>query len=121
AFQVGGQFSMDVYTTQLALQGLSPRAFEELQREQLALLDLQAGILDSSFLTPDQYRRFIELANQQRQLSYALFEVESFLDSIEVSDEAVAEHYEQNGELYMTQEAASIEYVELRRADVAAG
>ncbi|MBN1239164.1 MAG: SurA N-terminal domain-containing protein, partial [Gammaproteobacteria bacterium] len=118
-FQVGGEFSMDVYTTQLALQGMSPRAFEELQREQLALLDLQSGIADSTFLTPDEYRSYVALANQQRQVSYALFEVDAFLDRVEIDDEAVAAHYEQNAERYMTEEAAAIEYVELRRADVA--
>jgi peptidyl-prolyl cis-trans isomerase D len=119
AFQVGGEFSMDIYTTQLALQGLSPRAFEEMQREQLALLDLQIGIADSTFLTPAEYSRFVELANQQREIAYALFEIDALLEQVDVEDEAIAAHYEQNGDLYMTEEAAAIDYVELRRADVA--
>jgi peptidyl-prolyl cis-trans isomerase D len=119
AFQVGGEFSMDAYAGQLSLQGMSPTAFEELQRERLELLDLQIGIAESTFLTPAEYRRYVELANQQREIAYALFEVDAFADEVEVTDEAVAAHYEENRDRYVTEEAAAIEYVELRRDDVA--
>src|SRR5690606_1893530 len=44
----------------------------------------------------------------------------SFLEGVEITDEQVAEHYQEFSERYMTDEAASIEYIELRRADLAA-
>lgn len=119
-FQVGGEFSFDMLKTQLAFQGISVAAFEEMQRQQLELLDLQNGILNASFVTPDEYARYVELLNQRREISYATFEVASFLDGVEITDEQVAEHYQEFGDRYMTEEAASIEYVELRRADLAA-
>src|SRR5690606_34408302 len=35
AFQIGGQFSFEMLQTQLAFQGISVAAFEEMQRQQL--------------------------------------------------------------------------------------
>lgn len=118
-FQVGGEFSQDAYESQLAFQGMAPAQFEALQREQLELLDLQLGIAGSSFLTPAEFRRYIELVNQRRQIGYALFEVDSFIDQIEISDEQVAAHYEENRDQYMTEEAVALEYVQLRKSDIA--
>jgi|GEM_PF-38748 len=118
-FQVGGEFSFDLLQTQLAFQGISVAAFEEMQREQLELFDLQNGIANAAFVTPDEYQRFVELMNQRREVAYATFELSSFLDGVEVTDEQIAEHYQEFGDRYMTEESASIEYVELRRADIA--
>src|SRR5690606_19138254 len=118
-FQVAGGFSFEMLETQLAFQGLSVAAFEEMQRTQLELLDLQDGLLNSSFVTPNEYQRYVELLNQRREVAYAAFELGSFLDGIEITDEQVAAHYEEFGDRYMTDETAAIEYVELRRADLA--
>jgi len=118
-FQVGGQFSPDAYRGQLALQGLSPASFEELQRRALELRDLQNGVMLSSFVTPAEYRRYVELANQRREIAYALFSVDAFLDRVEVGDDEVAAHYEAHPDAYMTEEAVELEYVELRRSDIA--
>jgi peptidyl-prolyl cis-trans isomerase D len=119
AFQVGGDFNLDAYRTFLANQGLSPAAFEAMQRQQLALVDWQDGIAQSSFLTPNEFRRYIELADQQRQVGYALFEAASFKDKVEVKDDEIATYYDENKDRFMTEEAASLEYIELTRADAA--
>lgn len=120
-FQVGGQFSREAYRGQLAMQGMSPRGFEELQREQIQLQDLETGFVRSAFVTPEEYRRYVELANQRRQIAYASFDVEMFLDQVEITDDDIAAHYEQNADRYMTEEAVELEYVELARADIAQG
>jgi peptidyl-prolyl cis-trans isomerase D len=120
AFQVGGQFSPDVYAARLNSEGLSPTGFERLQRQQMELTELQNGILDSTFLTPAEFRQYIRIFNERRELSYALFAAQDFLDAVEVTDEQVAEHYEANAAQYMSEETVDIEYVELDKATVAA-
>jgi peptidyl-prolyl cis-trans isomerase D len=121
AFQVGGEFSMDLYRARLLNEGLVPTWFEVEQRASLALADLQAGISDSAFLTPSEARRYIELFGQRRQIAYALFGVQSFLEPEAISDEQIAAHYEVSRELYRTEEMVDLEYVRLRQADLAAG
>ncbi|WP_428099935.1 SurA N-terminal domain-containing protein [Candidatus Rariloculus sp.] len=120
AFQVGGQFSMEVYRATLSGQGLTPAGFEALQRRQLALQELQGGIIDTTFLTPAEFRRYIGLVNERREVAYALFSVDDFLDQIEITDDAVTEHHAANGALYMSEETVDLEYIELSRASIAA-
>src|SRR6185295_13460178 len=74
AFKAGDKFSLDMYRALLSQQGMTPATFEALQREELAARDLQTGIVDSTFLTPAEFRRYIELYNQRREIAYALFD-----------------------------------------------
>jgi peptidyl-prolyl cis-trans isomerase D len=120
AFQVDGQFSMDVYQGLLANQGLTPTAFETLQRQSLEVGDLQNGVADSTFLTPAEFRRYIELYNQRREVAYALFDIGAFTSNVTIDDEAIASRYENNQASYQTPESVDLEYIELALADVAA-
>jgi peptidyl-prolyl cis-trans isomerase D len=120
AFQIDGQFSLEVYEGLLANQGLTPASFEALQRESLEVQDLQAGIVDSTFLTPAEFRRYIELYNQRRELAYALFEPAAFTANVTIDDAAIAARYENNQASYQTLETVDLEYIELALADVAA-
>ena len=120
AFQVDGEFSIEIYRGLLANQGLTPTGFEALQREQLEILELQNGIADSAFLTPTEFRRYIELYNQRREVGYALFDVEAFTPAVEIDDAAITEHYQNNQQSYQTVETVDLEYVELAQADIAA-
>jgi peptidyl-prolyl cis-trans isomerase D len=121
AFQVGGQFSIDAYRARLNSQGLTPSGYEAMLRQQLELLELQNGIGASTFLTPAEYRRYIEIFNERRELGFALFSAEDFLAGVEVTDAEVAEHYAANPALYMSEETVDIEYIELDQATLAAG
>jgi|SRR5882672_492036 len=118
-FQVNGQFSKDVYQGLLQNQGFTPAGFEASQRESMELAELQAGIADSTFLTPAEFRRYIELASQRREIAFALFDVEAFVASAAVDEAAVAAHYESNKDSYKTAETVDLEYVELAVADIA--
>lgn len=116
-FQVSGEFSMDVYRSQLMFSGLSPTAFEEQQREQLGLIDLQSGVGVSAFYTPAEFARYIELFEQEREVAYALFPADAFLDRVEVDEAQVLEHYEANKDRFFSEESVDIEYLEFTRAD----
>jgi peptidyl-prolyl cis-trans isomerase D len=120
AFQVDGQFSLEVYEGLLANQGLTPTSFEALQRESLEVQDLQAGIVGSTFLTPAEFRRYIELYNQRRELAYALFDTAAFTANVTIEDAAIAARYDNNQVNYQTLETVDLEYIELALADVAA-
>jgi peptidyl-prolyl cis-trans isomerase D len=115
-----GEFSLDLYRGQLANAGLTPAAFEELQRESLEVGDLQSGIGDSTFLTPAEFRRYIELYNQRREVAYALFDIDAFSANVTVDDAAIAARYESNQASYQTSETVDLQYIELALADVAA-
>jgi peptidyl-prolyl cis-trans isomerase D len=119
AFQVDGQFSFDVYRGLLQNNGLTPTGFETEQRATLELGQLTSGIVDSTFLTPAEFRRYIELYNQRREIGYALFDVAAFGASVTIDDAAIAARYESNQASYQTDETVDLEYIELALADVA--
>lgn len=121
AFQAGGEFSGDVYRARLNANGLTPAGYEALLRRQLALAEIQNGIAASTFLTPAEYRRYIELYNERREIAYALFAIEDFLAQVEIGDEAVAEYHAANASQFMSEETVDLEYVELTLASIAAG
>lgn len=118
-FQVDGEFSIDLYRARLLSQGMSPAAFEAIQRQQLELIELQNGIANSAFYTPTEYRRFIELTRQRREVGYADFAADPFVDGVEISEDEMREHYEENAAQYMTEESVDLEYIELLASDLA--
>jgi peptidyl-prolyl cis-trans isomerase D len=120
AFQIDGVYNDQQAMALLANRGYTPAGFRALQREALEVGDLQNGIVDSSFLTPAEFRRYIELLNQKREVAYALFEIEAFSANIAIDDAAIASRYENNQASYQTTETADLEYIELALADVAA-
>ena len=120
AFKADDQFSKALYDNRLATIGVSSTAFEAEQRQLLAVSDLTRGIAESTFLTPAEFRRYIELYNQRREIGYAMFPVEAFLSRVTIGDSDIASHYESNQAKYQTTETVDLEYVELALADIAA-
>jgi peptidyl-prolyl cis-trans isomerase D len=121
AFQVGGEFSSDAYAARLNSVGLTVGSYEGLVREQLSLLEIQSGLEASTFFTPAEYRRYIELYNERREIGYATFSFADFLPKVDITDEAIAQYFEENGDRFRTEETVDIEYIELTLADIAAG
>ncbi len=120
AFQVGGRFSIDAYRARLSAQGMSPSQFEERQRQSMAVDLLQDAIADTNFYTPSEFRRYIELAQQRREVRWVRIGVDRYLDEIEApSDDAVADYYEVNRDRFLRPESVDLEYVQIRLADVA--
>ncbi len=120
AFQIDGRFSPDVYRAQLRFQGLTPAGFEQLQRQQLKIMEMRNGLFDSTFLPPNEFRRFIELYYQQREIGYALFPVDAYIDDVEVDEASIAAHFNANRSRYRTPEAVELEYLEVRLSAIAA-
>ena len=119
AFQIEGQFSKPIYKNLLATQGFSAARFESAQRSELEVRDLQEGIVESTFLTPAEFRRYIELFNQRREIGYGLFTVDAFLGRVTIDEAAISAHYQSNQARYQTTETVDLEYVEASLADIA--
>ncbi len=119
-FQIDGQFSQQTYEALLLSQGLSPQLFEEDRRRALETRQLQATIINTAFVTPSDYRRFLELEAETRDVSFVTFTAENYRNDIQIAEESIAEYYEANAELFETQETVDVEYLELKLEDIAA-
>lgn len=119
-FQIDGKFDLETYRTVLAQYNYEPASFEQAQRTTLRRGQLERAIRGSSLVAPSGYRRFLNLAFEQRVVRTASVTVESVTDQINVSDEMIEAFYDENPGQYQLPETADIEYVEISRDDVAA-
>ena len=118
-FQVDGKFDIDTYRQLLAVNGYEPADFERAQRVTLRRQQLQRAIGASTIVTPAAYRRFLNLAAEQRIVSLATIDPAAVADEISITPEMVTNYYDTNPTLFQVPESADVEYVEVRLADVA--
>jgi len=119
-FQVDGRFDRDAYEAVLTGAGMTPAQFEASQKLNLRRSQLQRAIRGSSIVPPSNYRRFLNLAFENRVVTTAQISPDSVADEIDVSDEMVDAFYEENPTMFNLPETADVEYVEIRRDEVAA-
>jgi len=119
-FHVDGRFDRDTYETVLSGAGMTPVQFEASQKLNLRRSQLQRAIRGSSIVPPSNYRRFLNLAFENRVVTTAEISPDSVAEEINVSDEMVSAFYEENPTMFNLPETADVEYVEIRRDEVAA-
>ncbi|MFQ5634636.1 MAG: SurA N-terminal domain-containing protein [Gammaproteobacteria bacterium] len=120
-FQVGGEYSYESYVMVLGNQGISPDRFEQEQRAQMEVAQLQNGIVASAFFTPAEYRRYIQLLAEERRAAFVRFDPELLGKEVDVTQEQLQAFYESDSEAFMSEEAVSLEYVEVLLEDVRQG
>ena len=118
-FQVDGEFDRASYVDYLAIRGREPREFEESQRSFMREYQLRSSIMASALVTPSEYRRYLNLAAEQRLVSLATLNEEAVAAEIEVSEEDIQAFYDNNPTLYQLPETADVEYIQIRRDDLA--
>ncbi|MEJ2275281.1 MAG: SurA N-terminal domain-containing protein [Woeseiaceae bacterium] len=118
-FQVDGKFDIETYRRVLAENGYLPADFERAQRVTLVRNQLQRGIRGSAILAPSSYRRYLNLAGEQRIVALATLTEDTVADEITITDDMVTAYYDNNPTLYQVPESADVRYVEVTRSDVA--
>lgn len=94
-FNRGGRFDDKIYEYILRYNmGLSPHAFEEMIRENLAIQKMN-GILTKDVKATDEDAKIEFLKESGRyKLSYVFFGLAGKLDKVNISDDAVKDYYE---------------------------
>jgi peptidyl-prolyl cis-trans isomerase D len=118
-FQVDGKFDMDTYLDLLAANGYEPATFERAQRVTLRRSQLQFGIRASAIMSPAAFRRYLNLAGEQRIVRLATIEPETVADEVAVTDEMIATFYDDNQMMFQLPESVDIEFIEIQRSEVA--
>ncbi|MEM8981993.1 MAG: SurA N-terminal domain-containing protein [Pseudomonadota bacterium] len=120
SFQEDGAFSRDLYRQVLAGPGLPPERYEQQVARDIALRQVSEGIGGTSFVTPAELRRFIELTFEQRTAAYAVFPLADWQADTDPDDSRIQQFYEDNAARYQTEASAALSFVELSVDDLAA-
>lgn len=113
AFQQDGQFSKDAYLAALSRQGMKPERFESQLRDALETEQMREAVVQTAFVTDAVAALDYRLAHQERELSYAVFDPNRYLDQIVPNEQQIKSRYEADKSKYMAPERIKLAYVEL--------
>ena len=116
-FQTDGQFDEDRFRYAIRNQGYtSSTKFTDMLSDQFLVEQLSDGIINSSFVTALEVADLAALADQKRDFEFVRLAFQPFKDSVSLSDEQIAEYYDNNKQQYMTERKLTVEYIELNAA-----
>ncbi len=113
AFQKDGVFDQETYKTALFYAGYNIESFEEAVRRDVQEKVVREALVNSVFIPEKSLVEQIEFAGQTRDIEVASYNYLQDLDSVAVSDEAIAQHYDVNHEKYVTPNRIKLQYIEL--------
>jgi len=119
AFRGEDGFDSDLYKRYLAAAGYTPAVFEAQVRQDMTSEQLQAGIIESSFVTNAAVDRIAKLNDQTRDLDYTFVPFKDVVKNIQVTDAEVKQYYEQHDQEFMEPEKVRIAYIDLSREELA--
>ena len=114
-FLVGGKFSKDVYYSWLNERVLEPAQFEESQRMGMRKSQLERGLRATSFVTPSEYRRYLNLVGEQREVTIAEIDLSVLAEPIELKDEDIETYYSLRQNEFMQPESIDFKYIEINK------
>jgi len=122
AFAEDGVFNKDRYTRQLQSMGVSPEQFEVQYRGDVIMQQLSDGVVATGFALRDEKALEDKLQNQQRKLQLLTLDTQVKAETIEVTDDEITAHYEENTANFNNPQKVKVEYIELNaeslKADV---
>ena len=119
SFQLGGVFIRENYEAILASQGVSVDQFENDLRLQLEINQLRRGLIETAFMTNTEFTQFIELQMQERSGQMLIIDSSRFKDQVNVDPSEVNDYYQNNIDLFQSDEELDVEYLEINIEDVA--
>ncbi len=107
AFQRDGRFDKDAYVRVLRASRLTPAAYEESRREDLAIQRLQQVVEDGVSVGPQEVRDALRSEMETRTFRFVKVPTSEFEAEVDVDDEeALAATYEENKARYASPERA---------------
>lgn len=119
AFQVDGKFDYDRYRLALSSQvpARTERQFEQIVREGLLESLVGNAIGESSFVTDREMERLVRLMYETRDASLLMLPPPA-ADTAPVSDAEIRNWYDRHAGDYRAPETVTLEYVEIKGADL---
>ena len=118
-FLLGGEFNIENYKAILASQGVTIDQFENDLRLQLEINQLRRGFIETAFITNAEFTQFIELQMQERTGQLLTVDSSRFMDQIVIDPSEANDYYQNNLDLFQSNEEVDVEYLEISIEDVA--
>ena len=108
-----GTLDMERYRQLLATQGMSPEMFEARLRGDLAVRQVQAGVVQTAFTTVTVADLAMAAYHERREVQVARFKTADHAARVQPTEAELEAFYQANQPLFQAPEQASIEYLVL--------
>lgn len=116
-----GSLDVEGYRSLLAMQGMTPEAYEASLRRNLSLSQVVGGVMNSTVATEAVSEAAMQAFVQRREIQVLNFKASDYAAKVEVTDEALKAYYAAHADMFQQAEQADIEYVVLGLDAVRAG
>jgi peptidyl-prolyl cis-trans isomerase D len=121
AFKENGVFSKALYERVLGYQGIRPAGFEYNLKQEIVANQYRDAIMRTAAATAEELNQAYLLEGQQRQFSYIVLPLQSFSESLEITDQDIEDYYTTHRDAFMTPERTRIQYLELDGSNIDPG
>ncbi|MCX7926772.1 MAG: peptidyl-prolyl cis-trans isomerase [Candidatus Omnitrophica bacterium] len=97
--------------------GISARNYEEITRQNLAIRKLFEEVTKSVLVSDEDLKEIYQKENQQFSVTYIAAIPESFINSLEPTEEQLRQYFEEHAGEFQTKERFVLEYVKLENKD----
>lgn len=117
-FQVDGIFSKERFTQILNRMSVSLDELVSELRNNILINQVRSGIVDTSFVLPNEIDQSIQLIKQKRNFSYVTIPFRRFLPQIQLSETQIKDYYQTHQSDFEIPEKVSIQYLKLSIDDL---
>ncbi|MFC4258690.1 SurA N-terminal domain-containing protein [Marinobacter lacisalsi] len=117
-FQVNGEFSQQRFTSFVSNLGMTPTEFRELLKRDYISNQIRTAVVRGGIAPAESARRLLAIQGQSRDFSLMRLNGDSVADQVEVTEEDVAQWYDENQSQFMQPESVDVEYLVLSLDDV---
>lgn len=119
SFQRNGAFDFDLYAQLLKANRISPKEFEESQREELTVKKAQEKVRERAQVTDEEALQAFRKRNDKVSLLYTAFSPEEVKGEIKLTDQELTDFLAKNQNEFKTPERVSVAYIVADPAKVA--
>ena len=119
-FFIDDKFNAQAYRRILTGVGYTPATYKALVKADMMVAQWSSGLQNSAFTTESESDLMIGLIQQNRSFDLITIPQKDLKETISVSDEEIAAHYNANQNAYMEEERVSVDYIELSVAKIVA-
>lgn len=117
-FQIDGVFNAERAQLVLQSMGYTPNSYRAALASEGLINQTTFTLALSGFITKPELEHLARLVNETRDIRYILINMDDQLTSMEVTDEEIADYYENNQAMFMKPEQVSLRYLELDKEDI---
>jgi peptidyl-prolyl cis-trans isomerase D len=117
-FLENGKFSKNRFDAFARSNGFIPSDYLQRVREDLLINIWRQSLVSSSFVTNGEVKQSLQLAEQERDITFLKFPIKDFKDAVVYENDDLQNFYENNKNSYLEPEKAKVSYITLDVEDL---